>query len=166
MLNWLDYLIIGFFIIGTVLGFFQGFRWQLYRICCLILAFFLAIYFQHFVNTLIAKVSESYDGNLLGGLALIFFGTLIISFFIGVVIVKVKGIDQRQSNLLGAMLGIFKNVLFCSIVVTGLWLFGGENQRKYINNSLILTTLRTQTVSIIYKLQHGFLKAPTKQLTD
>lgn len=165
MFNWLDYLIIGFFIIGTVLGFFQGFQWQLYRICCLILAFFLAIYFQHFANTLIVKVSESYDGNLLG-LALIFFGTLIISFFIGVVFGKLKEIDQRQSKLLGAMLGTFKNVLFCSIVVTGLWLLGGENQRKYINNSLILTTLRTQTISIIYKLPHGFLKAPTKQLTD
>lgn len=159
--NWLDYLLIGFFIFGAVLGILQGYRWQLFRIGCLILAFFLVLVFSNTVNNLLSKFFKIENVNYIG-YASIFFGTLLITFFIGILITKTKVSNPDGSKIAGALLGVVKNGIFCSIIITCLWLSGTERERKPINNSIISTKLRTGALFAIYKLPQSFLKSLNK----
>ncbi|MGR3317902.1 MAG: CvpA family protein [Candidatus Anammoxibacter sp.] len=151
MFNWLDYLLIGFFIIGIVLGFSQGYLWQLYRIGCLILSFILALFFSGIANNVLARFFNIGNTNYLGHAAT-FFGTLLITFIIGVLLAKTKANNSDRKRILGGILGIVRSVIFCSIIISGLWILGTEKERKPINNSIISTKLRAGATFTLYKL--------------
>ncbi|MGR3178569.1 MAG: CvpA family protein [Candidatus Anammoxibacter sp.] len=149
--NWLDYLLIGFFISGIFLGFLQGYLWQLFRIACLILAFFLALFFSSIANKVLGRFLNTESMNYLGHAA-IFFGTLLITYIIGVLVAKTRTDNSSKKRILGGMLGVVKNVVFCSIIITGLWILGTEKERRPINYSTIGTKLRIGTTFALYKL--------------
>ena len=151
MFNWLDYLIIGFLIFGGIIGYMQGYKWQIYRILCLILAFGISFYFSSVANAFIARYANIEGMNYVG-YAAIFFLTLIITFLLGILFAKSKVGVQNKMRIIGGVLGIVKNAIFCSFIVTCLWLFGTEVERKPLNNSIVSTTLRTSTVFAIYKI--------------
>jgi len=151
MFNWLDYLIIGFLIFGGIVGFMQGYKWQIYRIFCLILAFVISFYFSGMANKLLARYVKI-EGMDYVGYAAIFFLTLLITFLLGLLFAKTKVAEHNSKKLVGGILGVVKNTIFCSFIVTCLWLFGTEVERKPINNSIVSTKLRTSTVFAIYKI--------------
>ncbi|MFQ5584794.1 MAG: CvpA family protein [Calditrichia bacterium] len=156
MFNWLDYSLIGFFIFGAVIGMIQGYRWLLFRIGCLILAYFLALFFNSEANNVLSKFFKMESANFLGYVA-VFFGTLLITYFIGILVTKTKVGHADSSKIGGVILGIAKNVIFCSIIITYVWLLGTEREREHLNRSIISTKLRTVTTFTIYKLPHRFL---------
>lgn len=151
MFNWLDILLIGFFVLGAVFGILQGYKWQLFRIGCIILAYVLAIFFYDKANNFLAKFLQMENRHYLGYVT-IFFGTLLITFLIGVFVTKSKTNYSGGSRLVGIVLGVGKNVIFCSIIITYVWLFGTENERTPINKSVISTKLRSASLFTIYKL--------------
>ncbi len=161
MFNWLDYALIVFFIVGAVFGLLQGYKWQLYRLGCLILAYFLSWYFCNSANQFLSKFTNTQDRNFIG-YTVLFFSTLIITFFVGAILLKLQGGNQGRGKLAGATIGIFRNVIFCCILITYLWLLGSSLQREPINNSAIATKLRTTTFSAIYKLPFDFLYTAKK----
>ncbi|MGR3219860.1 MAG: CvpA family protein [Candidatus Anammoxibacter sp.] len=151
MFNWLDYLLIGFFAFGIVLGFLQGYLWQLFRISCLILAFILALSFSSIANNILGKFLNT-ESIIYLGHAAIFFGTLLITFIIGVLVSKTRPDNSGKKRILGGILGVVKSVIFCSIIITGLWILGTEKERTPINGSIISSKLRTGTTFALYKL--------------
>ena len=151
MFNWLDILLIGFFTLGAVFGILQGYKWQLFRICCIFISYFLAIFFYDKANNLLAKFFQMENRNYLGYVT-IFFGTLLITYLIGVFVTKSKTTYNGGSRLVGIVFGVGKNVIFCSLIITYVWLFGSETERNPINNSVISTKLRTAVLFTAYKL--------------
>lgn len=151
MFNWIDYLLIGFFILGGVTGLMQGYLWQLYRLGCLILAYFAAWYFCKPVNILLLKFLK-FEGEHFIGYSIVFFSTLVISFILGVIFFKLSGENEKTHKLIGAALGVAKNFLFACIIITYFWILSNNTQRDPINNSIIATSLRTATFSTVYKL--------------
>lgn len=131
---------------------FQGFWWQCYRICCLFLAFYLAILFSNGVNALLSGMFNI-ENAMYTGWASLFFGTLLITFVAGMLVSRMLAGRAGGGGLIsGALLGTVKNCIFCSLIITSLWIMGTENERRPINNSAIGTQLRTATLFTIYKL--------------
>ncbi len=155
MFNWLDFVIIGFFIVGAVFGFMQGWRWQLYRIGCVIGAFVLSALFCNVVNRLLASIFKT-EVALFMGYAAIFFGVLGVTFFAGALIAKLKMESAKGGKIAGSGLGFVKNVIFCAVLVTGIWILGGAKQRVHLDGSIISTELRINTLNVIYKIPKSF----------
>lgn len=151
MFNWLDYLLIIFFVSGIIFGILRGYLWQIYRIGCLILAFVLSLLFHGMINNLVIKFLKFEDIDILG-YAIIFFSTLFLTFIIGLFFVKQQDVSSGGSKMLGGLLGLVKNIIFCSIIINGLWILEGAVVKEQIVNTKIAGPIYNITSTIANKI--------------
>lgn len=150
MFNWLDYLIIVFVLSGLVFGVSQGYKWQLYRFGCVLCAFLLALVLANFSSKFINTFHPT-DNAMFWGYFSIFLGFLLVTLVGGILVFgmnfKTPNIDTDK--MLGLILGLIKNAVLCSVIITSLWIFGVDGHKQAIDKSRIASTMRTETIHFI-----------------
>lgn len=150
MFNWIDYLIISFIISGIGFGISQGYKWQLYRLGCLFLAFIFANIFAQTLSRSFSYNFEADTSRLIGHFS-VFFGTLLITFIIGIfsfgLRFKYPNIDVNK--MLGMLFGLMKHSALCCIIISVLWIVAVDNQRQYIEGSKIASAMRAGAMPVV-----------------
>lgn len=155
MFNWLDYLIIVFIVSGIVFGLTHGYKWHLYRLGCVLGAFLLAILLTGPLSKLITLFYKTENAKMISAFS-VFLGVLLITLILGKLssntYFKYPNIDVNK--MLGIFIGLCRNVILCSIIVTLFWILSVEGQRQHINESKIANTMRVGSLPIINKISN------------
>ena len=137
-MNWIDYTIFAVLFFAAAFGLANGTVLQLLRIGCLLLSFFAAIFFHSILGSVMKGIFTPSTAGLLS--YFVVFGVAFIATYIFTDILKrimgrwKMGIGLR---LFGALLGIFKGLVFCGVIIFGVLLFCAKPTCDKVNTSKI-----------------------------
>ncbi len=158
-MNWIDYTIFGILFFASLLGLASGPVLQFLRIGCLLISFFIALFFYDTLNNILKGIFTPSTGSLLS--YFIIFGTAFIIMYIltdilNRVIGKWKmGIGLR---LFGALLGIMKGIVFCGVVIFGVLSFCSKPTYDKVNTSKVAAHIGSGMQSIVSHIPENISK--------
>lgn len=137
-MNWLDFTLTGVIAAGTFFGILTGPLWQIYRISSIAVSVAAAILFHNLISNILGDIFSSKVSNIVG-YAVAFSVVLIITYAIGGqfrrFLTKRKfGINGR---IIGGGISFLKTGLICWIIIAGISLYGNDQVRGIIDNSII-----------------------------
>jgi len=122
--SWIDIVLMIVLLITLVLGLIKGLVRQVIGIGAAVAGLILAAFYYPEAARLLGKLigSEKWADCL--GFLLIFFGCLLVGWLIGWLISKlIKGPFKFINHLLGGVIGLFKGILICGVIVFALLVF-------------------------------------------
>ena len=141
-MNWIDYTIFAVLFFSTALGFASGPVLQLLRIGCLLLSFFVAIFFNSILVGILKGIFTPSTASLLS--YFVVFGVAFIATYIFTDILKrIMGRWKMGFGLrlFGALLGILKGLVFCGVIIFGVLLFCAKPTCDTVNASKIASQI-------------------------
>ena len=156
MLDLIDYIILGFFVLGFILGFKDGLIKKIFSLIGFVLAIFLAFTFSARVRSFLVNY---FDLNPSTAVAVSFILVFLIVFILLKIIVKIirpkKSVLGFIDRMLGGLIGTFQIGLFLSGLLIFLSLFNFPNDKeksnlKYYNFTYNLLPETFDFVKIIY----------------
>lgn len=123
-MNWIDYTIFVILFFSMALGLANGPVLQLMRIGCLLASFFAAIFFHSILGGVMKGIFTPATANLVSYFA-IFCIAFIAAYIITDVLKRIIGKWTTGFGLrmLGGLLGIFKGLVFCGVIIIGVLSF-------------------------------------------
>ncbi len=137
-MNWIDYTIFAILFFATALGLASGPVLQLFRIGCLLLSFFAAIFFHNILVGILKTIFTPSTASLIS--YFVVFGVAFIATYIFTDILKrIMGRWKMGFGLrlFGALLGILKGLVFCGVIIFGVLLFCAKPTCDTVNASKI-----------------------------
>ena len=141
-MNWIDYTIFAVLFFSTALGLASGPVLQLFRIGCLLVSFFAAIFFHSILVGILKTIFTPSTASLLS--YFIVFGVAFIATYIFTDILKrIMGKWKMGFGLrlFGALLGILKGLVFCGVIIFGVLLFCAKPTCDKVNASKIASQI-------------------------
>ena len=141
-MNWIDYTIFAVLFFSTALGLASGPVLQLFRIGCLLVSFFAAIFFHSILVGILKTIFTPSTASLLS--YFIVFGVAFIATYIFTDILKrIMGRWKMGFGLrlFGALLGILKGLVFCGVIIFGVLLFCAKPTCDKVNTSKIASQI-------------------------
>lgn len=141
-MNWIDYTIFAVLFFSAAFGLASGPVLQLLKIGCLLLSFFAAIFFHSILVSIMKGIFAPSTASLLS--YFIVFGVAFIATYIFTDILKrITGKWEMGFGLrlFGALLGIFKGLVFCGVIIFGVLLFCAKPTCDKINTSKIASQI-------------------------
>ena len=129
-----DYIMIAILVVTTVLGAWRGMAWQVATLASLIVSFFIAIRFS---ASFAPYLSDQAPWNrFLAMLILYILSSLVIWLLFSLVANFIERLKLREfDQMLGAIIGFAKGVLFCIVITFFVVALSGEARRKSILES-------------------------------
>ncbi|MBM4066367.1 MAG: CvpA family protein [Planctomycetes bacterium] len=141
-MNWIDYTIFAVLFFSTAMGLASGPVLQLFRICCLLLSFFAAIFFHSILVGILKTIFTPSTASLISYFFV--FGVAFIATYIFTDILKrIMGRWKMGFGLrlFGALLGILKGLVFCGVIIFGVLLFCAKPTCDTVNASKIASQI-------------------------
>ncbi len=121
--NWLDILLVVIIAVTIIIGAIRGFLRQIIGILAVVIGLILAVKYYRIGSEVFAFVRNEVLAQLLS-FFLIFIVVLCVGWLINILLAKaVRGPLKSLNHFLGAILGLIKGILICSVVVFGLLVF-------------------------------------------
>lgn len=129
-MNYIDYLIIGLFIIGFILGFKDGFIRKLIGLAGIIVGIFLAVKFSDTAGKLLLPIfnDEPYLAGVIGSL-LLFILTVIAASIIKRLVHPHDKVNKMLNQILGGTAGSIQVVFFLSLIFLLLSVFNFPDEK-------------------------------------
>jgi membrane protein required for colicin V production len=130
-LNYIDYIILGFFIVGFILGFKDGLIRKLIGLAGILIGIFLAVKFSDSFGKLITPFfnDEQYLSSIIGGF-LIFIITIIIASIIKRLVHPHDKVNKLVNQISGGIIGCIQIVFFLSVLFLLLGVFNFPNEKS------------------------------------
>ncbi len=141
-MNWIDYTIFGVLFFAAAFGLASGPVLQLLRIGCLLVSFFAAIFFHSVLSNFIKGIFTPSTASLLSYFA-VFGVVFIVTYILTDILKRLMGGWKMGFGLrlFGAVLGIFKGMVFCGVIILGVLLFCAKPTCDTVNASKIASQL-------------------------
>ncbi|MDR4499551.1 MAG: CvpA family protein [Candidatus Scalindua sp.] len=141
-MNWLDYTLIIFIAIGTILGLATGPLWQVYRMFSLVISVVGAIVLHPISSSVFHGLFSPETSSILAYSA-VFFVILILTYVLGKLFKSL--LVNRKFGFFGRILGggvaLLKTTILCCIFISGVSYLGNNRTDAIINDSLIAKNL-------------------------
>jgi membrane protein required for colicin V production len=144
-LNYIDYIIIVFFVVGFILGFKDGMIRKLIGLAGILIGIFLAVKFSEPFGRLLAPFfnNEPYLSGIIGGLV-IFIITIIAASVIKRLVHPHDKVNKLVNQISGGIIGSIQILFFLSVIFLLLGVFNFPNEK-------------TAAKSWLYKPVHGII---------
>lgn len=141
-MNWIDYSIFAILFFAAVFGLASGPALQFFRIGCLLVSFFTALFFYGILSNLLKGIFTLQTANILSYFVIfgvVFMVSCILTDLAKRILGKWEmGIGLR---LFGGLLGILKGLIFCGVIIFGIVLFCSKPACDRVHSSKIATQI-------------------------
>jgi len=137
-MNWIDYSIFAILFFATVLGLASGPVLQFLRIGCLLVSFFVALFFYGILSNFLKGIFTPPTANLLSYF-IIFGVAFMVTYILTDLAKRIMGKWEMGMGLrlFGGLLGILKGLVFCGVIIFGILLFCSKPTCDRVNTSKI-----------------------------
>ncbi len=141
-MNWIDYSIFTVLFFAAVFGLASGPALQFFRIGCLLVSFFAALFFYDILSNFLKGVFTLQTANVLSYFV-IFGAALMVTYILTDLIKRILGKWEMGMGLrlLGGVLGILKGLVFCGVIIFGVLLFCSKPTCDRVHASKIATQI-------------------------
>jgi membrane protein required for colicin V production len=129
-LNFIDYIIIIFFVIGFILGYKDGLIRKLIGLAGILIGIFLAVKFSDAFGKVLTPFfnNEEYLASIIGGF-IIFIATVILASIIKRLVHPHDKVNQFVNQISGGIIGSIQILIFLSVLLLVLGVFNFPNEK-------------------------------------
>lgn len=149
-MTWFDYSLLAILFLTTLLGLWNGFWWQIYRLASLILSYILAVRFHGIGDKICEKILDEKTAKV-AGCILIFVVVLGATYLLGKFMKKALGAKPGiLGRVFGGILGISKGILICCVIAFCLLEYNIVWQKEDLQTSPLANTFASGGAIIAY----------------